>query len=426
MLLLMMVLRGASSLRVGVIGGGMSGLSCASKLNEAGVEVVVFDTGRRRVGGRCSSRLASDDNSDFAYAIDHAAQFAALSPQSHSAWHAFVAEAAARGTLREWKGYGQKLVGRPARSVADGSVDYFVGASTRGLGGLACDLEAALDIETDVWVPPNGGLSRLKRGWRITHGRERVDVDAVVIAHNGKCAERLTSRLQTPVAPLLRARFGTRPHASVLTLTSVYSLVVELRDTVDLDGFDALKIRGHPVLAYVSDNAAKLDWAARESVLTLHSTATFAKANKHPQEALAGTDVEARVVRDMLNALQDVLGVGADAASTCKLQLWGAALPLNRWDANFVWDAESRIGVVGDWLSEDPRAASTLEAAFVSGHALANHVTTDASRSAGLERTFVSIRPSLKRRRSGQQSRRHSEDSRTRREYRTQGGNVRF
>ena len=38
-----------------IIGGGISGLVCANRLRELGLRPVVFDTGRRECGGRCSS-----------------------------------------------------------------------------------------------------------------------------------------------------------------------------------------------------------------------------------------------------------------------------------------------------------------------------------------------------------------------------------
>ena len=45
---------------VAVIGGGISGLSCAVRLAELGYSPTVFDTGRKAVGGRCSSRREQD------------------------------------------------------------------------------------------------------------------------------------------------------------------------------------------------------------------------------------------------------------------------------------------------------------------------------------------------------------------------------
>ena len=60
----------------------------------------------------------------------------------------------------------------------------------------------------------------------------------------------------------------------------------------------------------------------------------------------------------------------------------GAAQPLNRWDAPFVWDATHGIGVCGDWLQPDATAAaaSTLEGAWLSGTALGDHVAAAETR----------------------------------------------
>lgn len=69
------------SLSIAILGGGISGLSCASQLlsrhkqlcsshssasSQYKLEVTVFDTGRLRPGGRCSSRLPADDDDDAA------------------------------------------------------------------------------------------------------------------------------------------------------------------------------------------------------------------------------------------------------------------------------------------------------------------------------------------------------------------------
>ena len=59
---------GTSPKKVAILGGGISGLSTASQLlsrhKQSGqayeLEVTVFDTGRLRPGGRCSSRLVGD------------------------------------------------------------------------------------------------------------------------------------------------------------------------------------------------------------------------------------------------------------------------------------------------------------------------------------------------------------------------------
>lgn len=50
---------GGDGKRVAIIGGGISGLVCGNRLQELGFEPFVFDTGRKAVGGRASSRVLS-------------------------------------------------------------------------------------------------------------------------------------------------------------------------------------------------------------------------------------------------------------------------------------------------------------------------------------------------------------------------------
>ena len=95
----------------------------------------------------------------------------------------------------------------------------------------------------------------------------------------------------------------------------------------------------------------------------------------------------------MLDALAAKLGVAVpESPRRWRLQLWGAALPLNAWttDANFAWDASQNIGVVGDWLAtSDGPPPSTIEAAFASGDALGAHMAAAPAESRGLEGSFA-------------------------------------
>ena len=78
-----------------IIGGGIAGLSCANVLSKSDKygQVTLFDTGRLRPGGRCSSRFPNDrtgkhnkkKNSSILsnYIIDHAAQLIAVSQKNN-------------------------------------------------------------------------------------------------------------------------------------------------------------------------------------------------------------------------------------------------------------------------------------------------------------------------------------------------------
>ena len=102
------------------------------------------------------------------------------------------------------------------------------------------------------------------------------------------------------------------------------------------------------------------------------------------QEQLEGTEAEAEVTALLLAAVERALGLAegavAKAASATKLQLWGAAIPMNRWDGgDFAYSAAGRVGIAGDWLASEARAAtaSTVEAAWTSGFLLAEHIASE-------------------------------------------------
>ncbi|KAL3926780.1 MAG: hypothetical protein SGPRY_003139, partial [Prymnesium sp.] len=165
--------------RVGVIGGGIAGLSCARRLGELGKEVVLFDTGKRSPAGRASSRLWIDRRP-----VDHAAQFTSASTSEYAALLARLEE---EGAVRRFRG----RVGTLFAPRSAGEQPSFV----------VCE-------------------------------RSRHGFDALVIAHNGKCAQRLTSpggrQPALALHALLRAKFGAelpnpRRGGGMMQLNSIYS-----------------------------------------------------------------------------------------------------------------------------------------------------------------------------------------------------------
>jgi hypothetical protein len=80
-----------------------------------------------------------------------------------------------------------------------------------------------------------------------------------------------------------------------------------------------------------------------------------------PQEQLAGTEAEVKVTKLLLAAVEQAVGLPPGSITTkvlhCKLQLWGAALPINRWTSDYAWDAAHAIGIAGDWLAVSPDQA---------------------------------------------------------------------
>jgi hypothetical protein len=84
---------------------------------------------------------------------------------------------------------------------------------------------------TNCWVSPSRGLRKQGDRWTVhASGKQVGAFDAIVIAHNGKCADRLTSK--TPAKrlnALLKVQFNDQPSTTKMTLNSIYSLVVNIK-----------------------------------------------------------------------------------------------------------------------------------------------------------------------------------------------------
>lgn len=179
--------------RVAIIGGGLSGLSCAQQLAARGIESCVFDTGEHGVGGRLATRVSADGSlpseAPQGLVFDHAAQFFTVS-DPRFARH--VKRWQAAGAVKRWGG--------PVGSLcADGtckpvpSNDRYVAVG--GMRSLAEHLVAEavatglVEVRRPLWVSSarfdrRGG----SEGWRLA-GRNQDQgalFDALVIAHNGK------------------------------------------------------------------------------------------------------------------------------------------------------------------------------------------------------------------------------------------------
>jgi predicted NAD/FAD-dependent oxidoreductase len=443
----------------------MAGLSCAERLLalDPYLDVTVFDTGKYQVGGRCSSRgypQRPARTNDRPYPIlsksiyDHAAQMIVVEkdPPSHSTDNdnnnvTTVLYTAFRQQLEKWQD-DKVIVEFPPGAIC--SIDY-TAASKSGAGGAATVIitprdnvkayhgvqgmgaipaymaQRLKDVRQDVWVPPNKGVkfATLRQGWFIQPSSNKVGqlgpYDQLVIAHNGKCADRLMSETPaTKVHNLLRVNFSpTVPNdgGQKMTLNSIYSLTFALEATNSPflsqrlpSPFVCGAITGHPVLQFLTCQTRKYPRNDGVEVWTILSTPHFAKRYKAPQEHLPD-DVVETVTNKLLTSLQDMLWNNSGSASSseeeegppsspplsllrpleARLQLWGAAVPLNVYNNHrgFIYDADHHVGVCGDWLVQP-----SLAGAWTSGRLLADHLLSVQNSStppttAGLDGSFV-------------------------------------
>lgn len=84
-------------------------------------------------------------------------------------------------------------------------------------------------------------------------------------------------------------------------------------------------------------------------------------------------EVRQRVTAEMLDEFAACLGLPRSALPPLvytRVQLWGAALPLNSPNVPCIWDPHGRVGVCGDWVA----GGGSMQAAALSGRALAERI----------------------------------------------------
>ncbi|ONM01821.1 FAD/NAD(P)-binding oxidoreductase family protein [Zea mays] len=351
---------------VAVIGGGASGLSCATSLAARGVRSVVFDTGMHGLGGRMATRFVDGGKQ---LVFDHAAQFFTASDER---FQRLVNEWLDRGLVREWSGLiGELEAGGCFRPIPSLTPRYI------GVNGMRPLADAMLP---EVYL--------ISSTFFKLHGR--------------KCANRLLSTSGLPLLTkqmkvpwfyycnnfltheayillfLLLTKFPA-VNDQRLELSSVWALLAAFEDPLPIPlldsnaAFEGAFVRDVDSLSWMGNNTRKLFpmQTGAPECWTFFSTAAYGKRNKVPQENIPKLTAE-KVKEDMLGGVEHALGLSEGSLQQpiyTRVQLWGAALPMNTPGVPCIFDPLGRAGICGDWLT-----GSSIEAAVLSGMSLANHI----------------------------------------------------
>ncbi|XP_068635546.1 uncharacterized protein [Aristolochia californica] len=347
---------------VGIIGGGMSGLICALYLERRGVRSTVFDTGVHGLGGRMGTRIVDPQPLVF----DHAAQFFTVTDLRFGE---LVDGWVDKGLLREWEGpIGELEAGGHYLPLQSSSKRYVAVNGMRPLADSILTQAGTVNVVRPSWISK---LEPFNGMWHLSeNGKPRGKFDAIVIAHNGKCANRLLASSGLPLIAKQMKR---------LELSSIWALLAAFEDPLPLPAsiakvhFEGAFVKGVDAVSWMANNTKKL-FPLQQSgpyCWTFFSTAAFGRRNKVPQENVPKVTSE-RVKEAMLDGVEIALGLSKGSLQRpfyTRLQLWGAALPTNTPRVPCIFDPLGRAGICGDWL-----LGSNLEAAALSGMALADHI----------------------------------------------------
>jgi hypothetical protein len=363
--------------RVAIVGAGIAGLSCATALAQAGLDIALFEKSRGP-GGRMSTRrvaarpatagppgaggeMSREPSSEPAWQCDHGARyFTARDP----AFAAEVVRWQQAGVAAPWMPRFQVLGGGSAHSdfsadLGDDLGDNF-SDSPRWVGTprmtapaqwLAAPLALRLQSTVSALHPQAGG-------WALSsaeHGRIEAHFDALVLALPAPQAAALL-RTAAPAVADLAALAAAVPMRGCWVLMLRYAAPLALP-------FDAAVV-----------NSGPLRWIARDTSKPGRSGAdTWLLQASADWSALHIEDSPDAVAAALLDAFNAHGGPTPQAWTAHRWRYADAApasMPGAIWQADAlsgaIWQADRGIGLCGDWLH-----AGGVEGAWLSGRQLA-------------------------------------------------------
>ena len=333
---------GSSLRRAVVIGAGPAGLSAASRLALAGIDVTVLEKSRG-IGGRVASRRTRDG-----LAFDHGAQFVTARGASFGA---FLQGASEIGCASEWN-----PITDPSRfHVVTGSTDsassgpasqWLVG--TPGMSSLFKNLAAGLTILTEVTVT-RVDLTEQKV-WvdaiESEHGPHRSGpFDAAIIAIPAAQASAVAGHLDGVAASLAR-----------VVITPCWALMLAFSGDLQMPS-DVFR-RSEGPIAWVARNSSKPGRAPDITTLVVHASPEWTREHLE--------DDPGTVATQLFDALPTVVGRTLPDPQHAVSHRWRYAQTAVPLASPFLEAVNGRVLIGGDWVT-----GARVEAAWDSGEAMA-------------------------------------------------------
>ena len=304
-----------------IIGAGISGLMCATRLTQAGVDVRLIDKGRR-VGGRMSTRHFEGG------VFDHGAQF--FSAKS-SAFQPYVSSWVKEGIAKVW-----------FDSSTDPTASHPRYIGVRGMNAIPQYLGKHLLHDCSVTIESVCFTDQ----WTLQSKEKSYTADHLILTPPGPQSYNLLSTtsadLQKNSLPLLPA-FEYEKGLAVL-------LLLDQKSNLPAPGF--LK-PDHPDIAWIADNQQK--GISDKPALTVHTTARFAEAYWDRKD-----EDKIEAVVSLIEPWIQAEVIGAQA------HRWGYTLPLHKSEQSTLNLPTYNLQLAGDAFG-GPR----VEGAALSGLAAA-------------------------------------------------------
>jgi renalase len=337
-----------SSSPIAIIGAGLSGLSCAQALTQAGHTVHLFDKSRGPAG-RMSTRRGEDapgaQGAQGPWQCDHGAQYFTARDE---AFRAEVARWQQAGVAAEWHARLASFDGQTWADT-DTSLQRFVG--TPRMSTPATWLAHTLgEPALTRWQTTVLHLHSHADGWALTsaeHGTHPTRYQAVLLA------------LPAPQAVPLLSAVAPEGAAVAASARMRGSWAVMLRSAAPV----ALPWQG----AFI--NTGPLRWVAQDSSKPGRTGTATWLLHASPEWSEAHIEDDAAAVTATLLHAFAAWGGPAPEQVQATAHRWRHADTASPLTLGCWWDAQARLGLCGDWLN-----GGKVEGAWLSGRALAQRV----------------------------------------------------
>ena len=303
---------------IAIIGAGLAGLACGTRLAASGRAVVLFDKGRRP-GGRMSTRRVTTPAGDVGF--DHGAQyFTARDPAFRAAITGWIDA----GLVAPWAAAGSHA---------------FVGVP--GMDAPATAMAADLDVRRAATIK---AVRREGGRWRLVgEGLDATTYGQVVVAVPAEQVGALVGS----ATPDIAARAAATPSAPCWTIMVAFATRL-------------------PIEADVIKDCGVIGWAARDSAKpgrtgpeawVIEADVNWSRAHLE--------DERDDVLPVILAAFAHATGVDLPAPLYATAHRWRYATSGS--GAGPLWHADLGLGACGDWT-----VGPKIESAWLSGHRLAS------------------------------------------------------
>lgn len=299
----------------------MAGLACADALKSGGFEITVFEKSRG-TGGRLATRRSDIGG------FDHGAQFVTARDKD---FQAYLKRAKSAGFATRWK------------TEASGDEVWWTGRP--GMSGLVKPLAADLDLRSGTRVT---ALEAKEGKWALQLEDGPADsFDAVLLAVPVEQAR-----------DLLGAYQASFPGLESVSIAPCWTVLLGFKSSL-------------PLKQDVIRNSGPIAWAARENGRPKRDS----KTERWVIQATADwsrdhlEDYGASVLADMQDAFATAVGADLPELVHADAHRWRYAKVDQALGQACLWDKGLALGLAGDWC-----LAARVEAAFLSGRALADEV----------------------------------------------------